>query len=128
MLNFAIEPGTVFESQSGGVQNMVLRQGTVVVLKPQAEVSLELEVSCANMELKQPSDQDAFIISQGATPDDLLKLLNLAEFRFENQRVQQFSIWTISDNPARSDYTGITDEYLHGGGPTDKLNEFASFF
>jgi hypothetical protein len=118
-LEVSIEPGTVFESQSAGVQNMVLRQGTVVVLKPSIEVSLELEVSCANMELKEPSGTDSFLVSQGETAEDLNKLLSVPEFRFESGRVQQFAIWTITDNPSRSEYTGITDEYGIGTGPTD---------
>lgn len=118
-LEVSIEPGTMFESQSGGVQNMVLRKGTVVVLKPSIEVSLELEVSCANMELKEPSGTDSFLVSQGETAADLNKLLSVPEFRFESGRVQQFAIWTITDNPSRYSYTGITDQYGIGSGPTD---------
>lgn len=128
-LELSIEPGTVFESQSGGVQNMVLRQGTVVVLKPSIEISLELEVSCANMELKQPSGTDTFVVSQGETSNNLLKLLNLPEFRFESGRVQQFSIWAITDNPTLYGYTGITDEYGLGSGPTyDEVERMRSLF
>jgi hypothetical protein len=128
-LELSIEPGTVFESQSGGIQNMVLRQGTVVVLKPSIEISLELEVSCANMELKQPSSTDTFVVSQGETSNNLLKLLNLPEFRFESGRVQQFSIWAITDNPTLYGYTGITDEYGLGSGPTyDEVEKMRSLF
>jgi hypothetical protein len=127
-LELSIEPGTVFESQSGGVQNMVLRQGTVVVLKPNIGISLELEVSCANMELEEPSGADTFTIS-GGTSDDLLKLLRLSEFRFENGRIQQFAVWTITDNPARNNYTGITDQYGTGSGPTgDEIEIIRSLF
>lgn len=127
-LELSIEPGTVFESQSGGVQNMVLRQGTVVVLKPNMEISLELEVSCANMELEEPSGTDTFIVS-GGTSDDLLKLFHLSEFRFESGRVQQFAIWTITDNPARNNYTGIADQYGFGSGPTDdEIERILSLF
>jgi hypothetical protein len=117
-LELSIEPGTVFEAQSGGVQNMVLRQGTVVVLKPNIEISLELEVSCANMELDEPSGTDTFTVREGKS-DDLLKLLNLSEFRFGSGRVQQFAIWTITDNPSRNSFTGIADQYGIGSGPTD---------
>lgn len=128
-LELSIEPGTVFESQSSGVQNMVLRHGTVVVLKPNIEISLELEVSCANMKLEQPSGNDAFVVSQGETSDDLLELINLPEFRFESGRVQQFSIWAITDNPALYDFTGITDEYGLGSGPTyDEVERMHSLF
>ena len=117
-LELEIEPGTIFEAQSGGVQNMVLRRGTVVVLKPDVEISLELEVSCANMELKEPSQGDTFMVNVGAS-GDLVKLLELPELRFESIRIQQFAIWTITDNPSRADYTGITDQEGVGSGPTD---------
>ncbi len=128
-LELSIEPGTVFESQSGGVQNMVLRQGTVVVLKPNIEISLELEVSCANMELEQPSGTDTFVVSQGETADNLLGLINLPEFRFESGRIQQFAIWAITDNPTLYGYTGITDEYGLGSGPTyDEVERMRSLF
>jgi hypothetical protein len=118
-LELEIEPGTIFEAQSGGVQNMVLRRGTVVVLKPNVEISLELEVSCANMELKEPSQQDSFQVIQAAS-EDLARLLKLPELRFESIRIQQFAIWTITDNPSRTDYTGITDQSGIGSGPTDE--------
>jgi hypothetical protein len=118
-LELEIEPGTIFEAQSGGVQNMVLRRGTVVVLKPEVEISLELEVSCANMELKEPSQQDSFLVNRG-TSEDLARLLKFPEFRFESIRIQQFAIWTITDNPSRTEYTGITDQSGTGSGPTDE--------
>jgi hypothetical protein len=128
-LELEIEPGTVFEAQSGGVQNMVVRRGTVVVLKPNIEISLELEVSCANMELKEPTGSDTFVISQGQAHDDLVKLLNLAEFRFETGSVQQFAIWTITDNPSRNGYTSIVDAYGNGSGPTeDEIERIRALF
>jgi len=106
-LEIEIEPGTTFISGSEGVQNMVLRRETFVYLKPSAEVSLELEVSCANMELKQPEGADAFTVSTDPPNPDLAKLFALDKFQFEESPLKQFAVWTITDNPPYGGYVGI---------------------
>ncbi|MEM5775998.1 MAG: hypothetical protein AAGU05_13435, partial [Anaerolineaceae bacterium] len=105
-----IEPGTTFISGSAGVQNMVLRRETFVYLKPSVEVSLELEVSCANMELKQPEGTDAFTVSSDPPNPDLAKLFALDKFQFEETALQQFAVWTITDNPPEGGYVGIDSD------------------
>lgn len=98
-LEIEIAPGTLFISGTEGVQNMVVRQREIVYLKPTVEMSLELEVSCANMHLKQPEFSDVFTISSEPTNEDLLRLLALEDFAFYDTELQQFAIWTITDNP-----------------------------
>lgn len=109
--NYEIEiaPGTMFIAGSEEVQNMVVRQEQIVYLKPNLEVGLDLEVSCANMTLKEPSYSDAFTVSAEPVSEDLLLLLKSADFSTIDPTVQQFAIWTITDNPFDSySYTGIT--------------------
>jgi hypothetical protein len=114
-----IEPGTMFIAGSEGVQNMVVRQEQIVYLKPNLEVGLDLEVSCANMTLKEPSYSDAFTVSAEPINEDLMRLLKSADFSTIDPTVQQFAIWTITDNPFDSySYTGITV-----GGATEYPNE-----
>jgi hypothetical protein len=128
-LELSIKPGTIFEAKTGGVQNMVVRKGTVVVLKPGVEVSLELEVSCANMELEEPSELHTFGVKQNTDPNDLMKLLALDEFTLESQRIQQFAIWTITDNPRRDGYTGISSDFSVSDKPTDtELRQIEELF
>lgn len=114
-LEVEIEPGTMFISGSEGVQNMVLRQEEIVYLKPELEVSVELEVSCANMELKMPEYTDIFTIGETLANEDLLLLLKTEEFLFQDLEVQQFAIWTITDNPSDPySYVAIEmDGYAH---------------
>ena len=114
-LEIEIEPGTMFLSGTEGVQNMVLRQQEIVYLKPSVEVSVELEVSCANMELKQPGYTDVFTISTEPMNEDLVKLLAYEDFLFQSNELQQFAIWTITDNPACAFcYVGIeSGGYAH---------------
>lgn len=106
-LEVEIEPGTLFISGTDGVQNMVVREEAYAYLKEEIEISLEVEVSCANMELKQPGGEDAFTVSDEPPDEDLVKLFALDEFQFEDAALRQFAVWTITDNPPSGGYVGI---------------------
>jgi hypothetical protein len=128
-LEISIGPGTLFEAQSEGVQNMVARSGTVAVLRPQAEAFFRLEAVCVNMELETPSESDTFLVGQGAISDDLMTLINLPEFRFESHRVQQYAVWTITENPGRCGYYELEDLFDVFSGPTnDEVERNLSLF
>lgn len=114
-----VEPGTFFISGSEGVQNMVVRQEQIIYLKPNLEIGLELDVSCANMELKEPSYSDVFSISTEPINEDLLRLLKSENFSTLDLNVQQFAIWTITDNPYDTySFTGIAR-----GDSTERVTE-----
>ena len=102
-----IEAGTIFPSDAAGVQNMVVRKESFVYVTPEVEAEIELEVSCANMNKKQPRRDDIFTVLPDLAPQDLSNLIKLAEFAFEPLRVQQFSVWTITDNPSRDGYVSL---------------------
>lgn len=117
-LEVSIEPGTIFLAQSAGTQNMVVRQPRIVLLKARGiKVSVEVKVACANMHLGQPDSGDAFLIKKESTDPDLIKLLSLPDFTRLDFRVQQFAIWTITDNPPRNGYVGLGYSGA-GSGPT----------
>ena len=82
------------------------------------------------MSKKQPGRDDTFSVLPDLAPQDLVALLELAEFAFEPVRVQQFSVWTITDNPARDGYVGITAAFsAEGSGPTgDELARIRELF
>jgi hypothetical protein len=71
------------------------------------------------MELDAPDENDTFTISIVPAPEDLIKLLNLPDFHNETFRVQQFAIWTITDNPPRDGYVGL-GYFGFGSGPNDE--------
>jgi hypothetical protein len=124
-----ISPGTVFQSQASGVQNMVVIQERTVVLDSQGEsVTLRIPVACANMHLGQPDDSHGFGISEGPVPDDLLKLLSLPSFADEDFRVQQFAIWTITDNPSRGRYVGIGYFGVATGPSSEEMERIRALF
>ena len=115
----AILPGLIFEAGASGVQNMVVIGHTVVLLSEGETDDVNVPVACSNMNLDMPSEENGFTIRREATNPDLLKLLNLPAFENQDFRVQQFAIWTISDNPARDDYVGL-GYYGVGSGPDDE--------
>jgi len=118
-LEITIELGTLFEAQSSGTQNMVVIQEKTVFLQAQGSVdAVVVQVACASMQLHIPDEEDRFTISREPVPDDLLKLLNLPAFQEAYSFVQQFAIWTITDNPPRDGYRGLG--YFGVGYPPDE--------
>lgn len=119
-LEIAISPGTVFQAQTAGTQNMVVRRETVAYLQSAgSQQTLTIQVACANMELGVPEESDGFTISGAPAPEDLIKLLTLPGFLDETFRVQQFAIWTITDNPGRGEYVGL-GYFGAGTGPSEE--------
>ncbi len=114
-----IPAGTIFAATSGGVQNMVVREEQTVVLEgADAEVSLTVPAACINMTLEAPLTGNHFSLG-GPAGGDLARLVNLPTFRERPFRVQQFAIWTITDNPAPDEYAGI-GSYGMGSGPSQE--------
>jgi len=119
-LEISIQAGTIFLAQTGGTQDMVVRRPQVVELPSQgSKETLTLSVACASMELNAPEESDDFTVSTAPVPEDLIKLLNLPAFLEEPFRVQQFAIWTITDNPPHGGYVGL-GYFGAGSGPSDE--------
>jgi hypothetical protein len=119
-LEISIQAGTIFIAQTGGTQNMIVRRPQVVELPSQgSKETVTLSAACANMELNAPEESDHFTVSTAPAPEDLIKLLNLPTLLEEPFRVQQFAIWTITDNPPRGGYVGL-GYFGVGSGPSDE--------
>jgi hypothetical protein len=130
-LEVTILPGTVFESQSADVQDRVVVERRLVYLEFLGSTSsLNVSAACTNMSLSQPDENSTFVLSQDPVPSDLIKLLNLTEFENATLRVKQFAIWTITENPARDEYTGLTNATaVSGTGPSDdELQQIKTLF
>jgi len=111
--------GTVFEPDSSRTQNMVTLVEKKVKLSTYGErKSFSIAVACANMNRDTPDKNDSFKISTTKVPGDLSRLLKLDKFHETSSRVQQFAIWTITDNPQRNGYMRIVFIGF-GSGPTD---------
>ncbi len=119
-LQLIILPGTIFESQTAGIQSMVVIEEKIVLLEPYETAELvEVNAASCNMQLDIPSESNVLTLSMTPASGELMRLLNLSEFQDFDFRIQQFAIWTITDNPGRDEYVGIGYFGL-GTGPSDE--------
>ncbi len=81
----------------------------IVFLAPKRELSVKLDVACANIDSESPPGGGETYIVQIEPPAEevLRKLLGLPEFQDSSFRLQQFAIWTITDNPSSGGYVGL---------------------
>lgn len=121
-LNVQVLLGTIFEPRSASVQEMVVTTSRSILLLSYETVGpVSIDAACASMESEVPGEADSLTLSSASISTDLTKLLRLPEFQSETFRVKQFAIWTITDNPERGDYIGITTGgSILGTGPTEE--------
>jgi hypothetical protein len=119
-LDVSIEVGTQLEPGVRGTQLMVVIDGQTVSLAANATVDITLDVACAEMHQDQPTGDDTFHVLDNAPVADLVRLLESPDFSDQSGRVQQFAVWTITNNPRRNDYVGLTSGFdIFGTGPDD---------
>jgi hypothetical protein len=115
-----IPAGAIFMAESANLQNMMVRtEQRVRLASPDRQASLTIPVVCVNMERQVPVASDRLRLSTAAAGGDLIKLVRLPDFQSQSFRIQQFAIWTITDNPARTEYVGISS-FGVGSGPNDQ--------
>lgn len=120
-LDVSIELGTQLEPSARGTQLMVVLEAQTVSLAANATVEVTLDVACAEMHQEMPTGDDTFHVLDDAPQADLVRLLQIPEFRTESGRVQQFAVWTITNNPRRNGYVGLTSGFdIFGTGPDDE--------
>jgi hypothetical protein len=122
-LKVLIVPGTIFEAQSADTQSMVVTGTREALLWSYGSTeTVTVPVACVDMNLDVPHESDTFTIRSAPAPQDLIKLLSLSDFFNESQRVRQFAVWTITENPnCRSAYRELTTGWdpFSGSGPSD---------
>ena len=123
-LEISIKPGVIFQARSASTQNMVVREAKRIgLVKLGVEVEVAVKVACANMSKSTPTAQDSFTLSVFPASLDLARLVSEPDLLKESFRVQQFAIWTITDNPpSAAGYVGL-GSFGTGTGPT--LDELA---
>jgi hypothetical protein len=100
---------------------MVVLEAQTVSLAANATAEITLDVACAEMHQDQPTGYDTFRVLDDRPQADLVRLLELPEFRDQTGRVQQFAVWTITNNPKRNGYVGLTSGFdVFGSGPDDE--------
>lgn len=121
-LRVEVRPGTIFRSDDYGTQNMVTRDIEIVSLTRAApKVEVSINASCANMRRATPESTDTFsTIELVDESSDLAALTRSPQLRTLPLRVQQFAVWTVTDNPSRDGYVGIGSFAWAGKGPSDE--------
>ena len=132
-IELSLEPGTVFVPANKKIEKMVNLVREVMVLPPNNRLTLTIPAISLDMKLGQPSKTDVFQIDPlTILPDDLTKLLGNPDFRFETSRVQQLATWTITNNPGRDAYLGLTSNPKaqgdFGGKPSGKEFDYLRTF
>jgi len=119
-LDVTIEVGTLLEPRARGTQLMVVVEQQTVSLAARVTASVSLDVACSEMHQDQPTGDDTFRVLDDRPAADLTRLLETPEFRDFSGRVQQFAVWTITNNPKRNDYVGLRSGFsVFGTGPDD---------
>lgn len=114
-----IPAGTRFLSD-GHVQNMISRGSLVFILEPGETTTFAVSVSCMNMHLPEPKSSDVLRLEPPESRGDLARLVATPSFANAAFRVQQFAVWTVTDNPGPGQFVGIGSSLSpFGSGPTD---------
>lgn len=107
-LTVSVPVGMMFTPRSPSVQTMVVRRpATIRLARSGVSQEVKVNVSCIEMAKDSPGESDEFSVSSTAARPELAKLLSAPGFVNQSFRVQQFAIWTVTDNPRRDSYPGI---------------------
>lgn len=110
---------------------MVALAGAWVDVPAGEVVVAGVDVACAQMHDDQPGEtgkSDAFSVRAALAKGDLAKLLKSQGFAEAGFRVQQFAVWTITNNPSRSGYVHLTSFGIGSGPSAADLREIKAMF
>jgi hypothetical protein len=127
-MEVVVEPGTRFAPGATGTQVMVVIEEARIEVRGGFEVDWELDVACGEMNDATPTADDGFTLVLEEPPQDLVNLLNAAGFLEESFRVQQFAIWTITDDPAPGAFMGLSSPSASGGPSTGEITRIKALF
>ncbi len=80
-IELTIQPGTTFLAPSPDLQTMVVRHELYIFLEDKDEVSLEVDVACANMHLEAPEWRRSLLGQDRAAYGRIAQADGLASFR-----------------------------------------------
>jgi len=128
-LEVTIPVGTIFKASSRDTQSMVTTETETVALDSRGETrSIRIDAACATMYRETPGERDSFTVANTPASDDLKRLLTLPEVGRKDFRVQQFAIWTITDNPGRDEYVGVGQFEFSNGPDKDEIKRIRTLF
>lgn len=125
-----VEAGTFFDPRRDATQSMVALWDAEIELQPGESEDWNISVACAEMKRDGPDDDDVFSVRKAQAEGDLATLLAAPEFVAADFRVEQFAIWTVTNNPARRNYVPLGTTFdIFGSGPSrDEFAEIREIF
>jgi hypothetical protein len=115
-LEVIVDPGLIFEPAARSTQPMVVTSRFEIRLDPGDTASRILDVACDSMHLDEPGAGDTFKLSTTRSTASLRALVGAPSFSDAAFRIQQFAIWTLTDNPTRTGYVEL-GSFGVGSGP-----------
>ena len=127
-LRIVVKAGTYLDPGKKATQTMVVIASTKILLEARATATNMLDVACAQMHDDQPGRSDTFTVRAGLATGSLSKLLAGRAFGAATFRIQQFAVWTITNNPTRSGYVGLSSVGIGGAPSASELRKIKSMF
>ncbi|MFH1032360.1 MAG: CARDB domain-containing protein [Chloroflexota bacterium] len=127
-LRIVIRPGTMFFPQSTSDQRLIALTSTNILLNPHQKSQPYINTACMDMERDVPGESEKLTIRESAVSPDILLLTNLPDFQTQPFRIQQFAIWTITENPKPNDYRGFGFFGLGRSPSNDELQQIRLLF
>jgi len=107
-LKVKIPKGTIFTPTHSSTQNMISVTESEITVSPHELVSEPIRSACINMHRDVPTETDEFVVRECDEVDDLGRLIRTNAFsNCNDNELQQFAVWTISDNPSITAMTPI---------------------
>lgn len=109
-LEVDVPMGTIFVSESESIQRMVVRKSEVIYLDSNLEISVDIEVACADYWKDVPHSYDAFSTILPPPEDDLTRLMRNLEdtkdldYEYTFYSVVQAAVWIITSD---STFSGL---------------------
>ncbi|MDB5340964.1 MAG: hypothetical protein JWN70_6583 [Planctomycetaceae bacterium] len=107
---------TRFAPAKAGPQDMVVLEPKVIKLnKRDDNAFVSLSVACATMARGTPGPGDRMVLAHSRGTLELRKLISSPAFAKAPFEIRQYAIWTVTDNPQKTGYTGIGTQGVPGG-------------
>jgi hypothetical protein len=130
-LTVIVPAGTMFVPRRAATQTMIVISSTWVEVPAGEVADAVLDVACAQMHDDQPGETgkaDTFTVREKPARGDLARLVASEMFRVADFRVQQFAVWTITNDPTRSGYVRLATFGIGSGPSAAELREIKSMF
>jgi len=114
-----VPPGTLFASNSGGVQNMVAVGSATADLTAALSASVSVAVACANMHLDVPGAENTFTVQRAPNQKELQAVVPALHRGGAGYTVTQAVVWIITDNAEYDDLGTLVSGPIAGFGSRD---------